>query len=83
MTLPSTWGDCQAQALGTAANPCPHGRCRHALPAGGCVLAFVDEHPEGATLEAVGAVWGVTRERVRQIEAKALRKLALLPEVER
>ena len=32
-----------------------------------------DGHPK--TLEEVGKVFGVTRERIRQIEAKALRKL--------
>jgi hypothetical protein len=37
--------------------------------------AFVDVHPEGATLEDVGAMFGVTKERVRQIEAEAMRKL--------
>lgn len=34
---------------------------------------FDDGHP--LTLEDVGAIYGVTRERIRQIEAKALRKL--------
>lgn len=37
--------------------------------------AFVEEHPNGATLEEVGEVLGVTRERVRQIEEVAKRKL--------
>ncbi len=32
-----------------------------------------DGHPQ--TLEEVGKVFGVTRERIRQIEAKAIRKL--------
>lgn len=36
---------------------------------------FVDEHPDGATLEEVAAALGVSRERVRQIESRALRKL--------
>lgn len=35
----------------------------------------VDENPDGMTLEQVGNVLGVTRERVRQIEVIALRKL--------
>jgi len=32
-------------------------------------------HPNGATLEDVARAFGVTRERIRQMEAKALRKL--------
>ncbi len=36
-------------------------------------FGFVDEHPR--TLEEVGRVFNVTRERIRQVEAKALRKL--------
>jgi hypothetical protein len=38
-----------------------------------CVLDMADEG--GVTLEEVGRVMGITRERVRQIEAKALRRL--------
>jgi len=36
-------------------------------------FGLLDGHPR--TLEEVGAAFGVTRERIRQIEAKALRKL--------
>ncbi len=35
----------------------------------------LDKNGEIRTLEQVGQVFGVTRERIRQIEAKALRKL--------
>ena len=38
---------------------------------------------EPRTLEEVGQAFGVTRERVRQIETHALRKLKALPEAER
>lgn len=42
--------------------------------------AIVRENPDGMTLEEVGKVLGVTRERVRQIEVNALAKVAdLLP----
>lgn len=37
--------------------------------------AFVDAHPDGATLEEIGETLGRTRERVRQLETAALRKL--------
>ena len=40
-----------------------------------CALHFVDNNPGGATLEAVGEEFLLTRERVRQIERTALAKL--------
>jgi Fe2+ transport system protein FeoA len=36
---------------------------------------FVDEHPNGATLDEVGVALGLSRERVRQIEADAVANL--------
>lgn len=38
---------------------------------------------EAATLEQVGAVYGLTRERIRQIENKALNKLRRAPEMKK
>ncbi len=42
--------------------------------------AFVAEHPDGATLEQVGLMFDVTRERIRQIESVALRRLQVICE---
>jgi DNA-directed RNA polymerase sigma subunit (sigma70/sigma32) len=36
---------------------------------------FVSMYPNGATLEAVAAMFDVTRERIRQIEASAITRL--------
>lgn len=40
-----------------------------------CALDLLDKSPDGLTLEEVGNAFRVTRERIRQVEAKALRKL--------
>jgi hypothetical protein len=39
------------------------------------VEVFIADHEGGATLDEVAAAFGVTRERIRQIETTALRKL--------
>ena len=42
-----------------------------------CVLDIVEDHPDGATLEKVGALSNMTRERIRQIENLAMQEAAL------
>ncbi|NOU27227.1 MAG: hypothetical protein HOO96_04900 [Polyangiaceae bacterium] len=68
---PSTRGECMA-----GPRPCPWRACRYHLgesPSDSCALDVADR---GAlSLEEVGALFGLTRERIRQIEAKALAKV--------
>lgn len=40
-----------------------------------CALDVIARNPDGATLEQIGEILGVTRERVRQIERKAMRRM--------
>ena len=77
---PPTRADCEY-----GPRPCPRYACRHhlwndrrvlkqdALPRDSCSLDVAKEG--GATLERVGFVFGLTRERIRQIEAMAIKKL--------
>lgn len=55
-------------------------KCRHALPSNifgvRCVLLLCKQKGRPMTLDEVGQAMGVTRERVRQIEASAMLKLA-------
>lgn len=78
---PRTRADCLPGGR-NAARPCRWLTCRHSLAADGstgesCVLDVADQG--GVTLVEVGDLLGVTRERARQIEAQALRKLAARP----
>lgn len=41
------------------------------------VQAWVAERPDGASLDEIGEFFGVSRERVRQLESEALRSLAM------
>jgi DNA-directed RNA polymerase specialized sigma24 family protein len=43
-----------------------------------CALDVIDAAPDGLPLEEIGRLLGCTRERARQIEARALRKLAMV-----
>lgn len=81
-TMPRTRGDCLAGGPNEQ-RPCGWLTCRHNLAAepgwsGGdsCVLDVVDQHPAGVTLEFVGDLLGLTRERIRQLEGGLLRRVA-------
>lgn len=75
--LPVVRGDCLPGGINEA-RPCPYNLCRWYLypsesTEATCVLDVADQG--GATLEQISKFLGVTRERVRQIEEKALRKI--------
>lgn len=44
------------------------------LPSGACAIVIASAFPDGVPLEDVGRELGLTRERVRQLEERALRK---------
>lgn len=43
-----------------------------------CALDIAEEYPDGLSLEAIATLLGQTKERVRQVQDRALRKLATL-----
>lgn len=47
------------------------------LPSDDEVRALVQANPSGMTLEQIGMILGVTRERVAQIEERGLEKVCL------
>jgi hypothetical protein len=74
---PKTRGDCLEGGVNEG-RPCPWIGCRYNLAEADpkkhtCALDVADEG--GVTLEEVGELMGVTRERIRQVEAKALRRI--------
>ena len=84
---PQVRGDCLPGGLNEA-RPCPHHWCRHHLDQErrprhlddvtdwqSCALDVADEG--GVTLEEIAALWGISRERVRQIEEIALEKFTI------
>lgn len=76
---PCPWLGCHHHLAVSDVNP--NGTIRYAHPGKTleqleetCVLDVIKEHPDGATLEHVGRLFGLTRERVRQVVAAATDK---------
>jgi RNA polymerase sigma factor (sigma-70 family) len=42
--------------------------------------AGLDDHAKGMTLEEIGQQFGITKERVRQLNARAMKKLRSIAE---
>ena len=65
----------------------PRGRVRETRVFGDlehtCVLNEVEANPDGMTLEAVGALLGVSREYIRQVEENAVGKIRGRDDIER
>ncbi len=61
-----------------AGERCRDASCRYWEHGSICTLDLVADNPDGMPLEAIGDLLGVTRERIRQIEAEGLRKLSRL-----
>jgi hypothetical protein len=60
--------------------PCPFWKCRHHVAdrsgeGRSCALDVVEQNPDGLPLEEVGRMFGVSRERIRQIQNEAIAKL--------
>lgn len=67
-------GQCIAEAGGDPSEVCEWSE-------GGICVLDTGAVNNGMSLESVGVVFGVTRERIRQIEERALKKLKTMPEV--
>lgn len=92
---PATRADCEAGERPCPYLSCRFNLYLDVTPAGGITLNFPDlelhemaetcaldvADRQGSTLEHVGSLMNVTRERVRQIEAKAAAKLGVTLEV--
>lgn len=76
---PKVRGDCLPGGSNEA-RPCMWNLCKYYLKgptSESCVLDIADR--QGATLDEVGEILGITRERLRQIEAFVLRKIRRRP----